>query len=134
VTDEKISVQVEVPQAWGIQEAGTGTALIFKVAAGNVGYYLDNRQLSQLAERILTLAGKAAQATTPDLAETLDTDPVPVAAMAINKHPQDPSSALLALHTGNLDLVFEIDLAMLHGHCDRFLRSVEATGKPRRNN
>jgi hypothetical protein len=121
-------VTIEVPSAWGVQpiKDGSLTALVFKVKAGAVGFAMTHENMSRYAGQILTSAGKQAREHPPEKPpQTYQTTPVPVNALAIDPHPDDPNSAIVTLQTGVLVLAYEIPLTMLHAQCSGFLERTE---------
>jgi hypothetical protein len=131
---EGIAVSVETAEGWTVLALPDGAALIFKLASGNVGVTIPHDDLGRFAELLVTQAGKLVGNRFPEQArQIVAANPVPVNALAIEPHPQDPSSALLELQAGNMRLTFAIDWTMLRAQCTRFLDRVQLT-RPRHAN
>ena len=114
---EEVVVKAETVQAWAVQptDDGSQTAVIFKVKTGTTGFSFPPGDFDRFAERIIAKAGKLVGEPVPDAT------PQTVSAMSIEVHPEDSSSALLAVEVGKQRLVFALDVNMLLGSCKQFL-------------
>ena len=132
MSNDGFSLQVETATAWAVQPMPDGkhTALVFRLSAGNIGVAMSNNDLGRYAERLIIEAGKLGENRFPSKPpETLAATPIPVNSLSIEPHPQDTSSALVAVQTGNIQIVFVMDVTMLRAQCTRL---VERTHREKR--
>jgi hypothetical protein len=121
---DQIVMKTEPVQAWAVQPTADGsqTAIVFKVRTGTAAFSFAPDDFDRFAGKTISEAGKLvegrASATTP---QTTDAPPIPMNLLSIEAHPDDQSSALLAVEVGKLRLVFAMDVNMLLRSCKQFL-------------
>lgn len=130
MADEE-TITIQTTRGWAVSPQDNGnTAIIFRLHRGPpVGFSLSPDSMNRFTEGLLAEAGKLAAKKTPELPpETLQANPIPSSAIGISPHPQDASSALVSLQTGNLVLTYAVDLTMLRDQCELFLQNTTRTG------
>lgn len=131
MAEEGKRLHLETPEGWAIQPINdTHTAVIFRMKDGaTIGVALGKKALSLFTGRLLSEAGKLAAKKTPEFPpERLLADPVPVTSIGYAPNPQDESSALLTLQTGNLLLTYDVDMTSLRELCAKLVSDTEISG------
>ena len=119
MAQQQLVMKADVVQAWALQptDEGRNTAIVFSVQAGTAAYSFSPEDFARFTEAVVLQAGRGRDtAAQPQYANA-----VPINSLSIEPHPDDHSSALLALDTGRLQLLFAADVKLLLNACKHFL-------------
>ena len=119
---QQLVMKTDAVQAWTMQptDEGRNTAIVFRVQAGTAAFSFSPDDFVRFTEAVVSqaskLAGGHSAAATPQSA-----DAIPINSLSIEPHPDDHSSAVLALDAGRLQLLFAADVKLLLDACKHFL-------------
>jgi hypothetical protein len=119
---QQLVMKTETVQTWAMQptDEGRNTAIVFRVQAGTAAFSFSPDDFARFTEAVVVQASKPAggqdAAATPQSA-----NPIQINSLSIEPHPDDHSSALLALDAGKVQLLFAADVKMLLDACKHFL-------------
>ena len=119
MAQQQLVMKADVVQAWAMQptDEGRNTAIVFSVQGGTAAYSFSPEDFARFAEAVVLQAGRGRDAA----AQPQSANAIPINSLSIEPHPDDQSSAVLALDTGKVQLLFAADVKLLLDACKHFL-------------